>query len=118
MYHKNIKTLIAIVAFAVFSCLTAQAADVLSIKDVDSPPTPISQSMPVVPAGLSDVKGTIHVKMVITESGSVSDATVVKSTAESLNTSAVDCVNSWKFNPAKKNGQNVAVAVVIPIRFK
>jgi TonB family protein len=115
---KTLKTLITLASLVLISCFTLNAADTLSIKQVDSPPAPIKRSAPVVPNGLSNIKGTIHIKMIITESGNVSDATVVKSTAEALNGSAIECVNSWTFKPAQKDGQNVAVAVVIPIRFK
>ena len=115
---KTLKTLTILALFSLMSCFTVNAADTLSIKQVDSPPAPIKRSAPIVPNALSNVKGTIHIKMVITENGSVSDATVVKSTAEALNGSAIKCVNSWTFKPAQKDGQNVAVAVVIPIRFK
>jgi len=98
--------------------LSLSGAEALSIKEVDTPPSPITQGQPKVPASLRNIKGTIQVSMIIDENGNVRDAAIVKTTADELNAVALECVSEWRFNPAQKSGANVPVMVVVPLRFK
>jgi TonB family protein len=43
---------------------------------------------------------------------------VAKGASKELNKKAVDAIKKWKFEPAKKNGEPVAVKISVEINFK
>jgi protein TonB len=54
---------------------------------------------------------------IIRESGSVDSIQVVKRLDPQLDRNAIGAVANWKFSPASRNGEPVAVEVVIHIPF-
>ena len=65
------------------------------------------------------IEGTALLKMRITEQGRVEDVQVERSAGHpDLDESAMEAVRRWRFNPARRDGEPVAVQVTIPIVFK
>ncbi len=116
------RNIILILSLSLFVGVTAFAQDdwkdAVSIKAVDSKPTPIKQSPPVVPAGLARESGVIHVSFIIDTNGKVPDAKVLKSTNDKLNQVAIDTVRTWQFKPATNVGVEIPVRAIVPLRFK
>ena len=88
------------------------------LKEVDTPPKPVKREQIEIPQNLVRYKGTVKIRIVIDESGSVSACSIHKSTVNEMNSFALKCVRKWKFKPAKKAGEPVPVALIVPIRFK
>ena len=53
----------------------------------------------------------------MTACGNVASTSVSKSSNPAFDQAALDAVARWKFKPAKKAGQPVAVTVVLPVRY-
>ena len=65
------------------------------------------------------VEGTVLLKMRITEQGRVEDVQVERSAGHpDLDQSAMEAVQRWRFEPARRSGEPVAVWVLIPVEFK
>jgi protein TonB len=65
------------------------------------------------------LEGTVKIKVRVLADGSVANASVIKSSGESiLDESALENVRDCEFEPAQKDGVPMASTVVIPIRFK
>jgi len=65
------------------------------------------------------IEGTSMLKFEITESGTVSKITVEKSSGhEGLDRAAIAAVQRWRFEPARRGAQAVAVWVTLPVRFE
>ena len=63
-------------------------------------------------------QGTVKIKAVISESGSVINAEIWQSSKFSrLDSKALETIKKWKFIPARSNQKNVQTEVIIPIRF-
>jgi protein TonB len=65
------------------------------------------------------IEGTALLKMRITEQGRVEDVQVERSAGHpDLDESAMEAVRRWRFDPARRDGEPVAIQVTIPIVFK
>lgn len=66
------------------------------------------------------VEGTVIISVLISESGDVADARVLRSAGGSsgLNEAALSAVRKWRFRPAVKEGKRVKVWMTYPIVFK
>ena len=65
------------------------------------------------------VEGTVLLKIRITEQGSVEDVQVERSAGHpDLDQSAMEAVQRWRFEPARRSGEPVAVWVQLPVVFK
>ena len=56
--------------------------------------------------------------MVIDENGVPSDLRVFRPLTPGLDLQAIKAVQQWRFTPAMKNGQPVAIAVLIEVNFR
>jgi len=85
----------------------------------DEPPMPSKTVPPVYPSALKSegVSGMVTMSILVDEKGNVQNATVKKSTRPEFEQPAIDAVQKWKFEPAKKDGKPVAVQVMIPLKF-
>lgn len=83
------------------------------------PPVPVRTVAPDYPREMRarSISGVVMVHCMIDSQGNVSEATVAKSTNENFDSAAVDAVKKWKFKPALEDGNPVAMAVTIPIKF-
>lgn len=64
------------------------------------------------------VTGTVIVEAVIDEKGNVTDARVLKGLPMGLSDAALDAIKTWKFKPATREGQPVAVYYVLTTNFQ
>jgi len=62
-------------------------------------------------------QGTVMLTVVVGPDGKVHDARVARSLGLGLDEKAIEAVRQWKFDPARKNGQAVAVQVNIEVNF-
>ncbi|MCR5455892.1 MAG: TonB family protein [Bacteroidales bacterium] len=64
-------------------------------------------------------QGTVYVKFIVDKTGKVTEPTIVRGTGcESLDEEAIRVVNTIPdFTPGRQRGQNVAVSLVMPIKF-
>jgi protein TonB len=85
----------------------------------DEAPTPVQTRAPAYPEPLrrEGVSGMVSINVTIDEGGNVTKAVVAKSSNVGFEQAAIEAVSHWKFKPAKKSGQAVAVSVVLPVRF-
>lgn len=63
------------------------------------------------------VSGKVYVKAVISPLGDVVDVEVVRSSSPLLNESALTAVRGWKYRPARRNGEAVAVYFTVVVDF-
>jgi TonB family protein len=63
------------------------------------------------------ISGEVYLSIVINTKGAVTDAKVTKGLGYGLDERAVNTVRSWKFEPARRNGTPVTVAVVVEVSF-
>lgn len=59
-------------------------------------------------------KAEVVASAIVDRTGSVTSASVVRSTHSELDSATLKALRSWRFKPAEKNGQTVAVRVVVP----
>lgn len=64
------------------------------------------------------ISGTVLVDMVVTADGKVRDVKVTKSLEPSLDQQAIAAVQTWKFEPATKDGKPVAVHIHAEVSFR
>jgi periplasmic protein TonB len=62
-------------------------------------------------------QGTVVLTVVVGPDGKVHDARVSRTLGLGLDEKAIEAVKSWRFDPARKNGQAVAVQVNIEVNF-
>ena len=87
---------------------------------VDVSPVPTQSINPSYPsdARAAGLEGTVWLKVYIGTDGVPQKADVVKSDHQELNQSAIDAAMQWRFTPAMREGNPIAVWVAIPFRFK
>ena len=64
------------------------------------------------------IEGTVVLSVVVTAQGVADNITVKKSLAPGLDDNAIAAVSNWRFEPATKAGQPVAVQATIEVNFK
>ena len=69
-------------------------------------------------AGGFRVSGAVLIGLVVSSQGLPRDVHVVRSLDKDLDRNAVDAVQQWRFEPARKGGNPVAVRVTVEIRFQ
>ena len=111
---------------------TAVAQEQASVKNVAGDPAAAPVHMPE--AGASDLhnprppyppvsrskgeQGTVLLKVCVSATGSVDSVDIAKSSGfVRLDRSANDTVERWRFHPARKGGNPVAMCYQLPIRF-
>jgi protein TonB len=64
------------------------------------------------------IDGTVLVKALVTEQGRVAEVAVERSAGHpDLDQAAVEAVSRWRFEPARRGRQPLAVWVLIPVQF-
>lgn len=64
------------------------------------------------------IEGTVWLKVVIDEKGTVAKADTIKSDHPGFAEAALKAVRQWEFAPARKDGKPIKAEVTIPFRFK
>ena len=62
-------------------------------------------------------QGTMMVSLVVDASGSARDVAITSPLGLGLDENAVESVSTWKFEPARKNGEPVAVKIEVEVDF-
>jgi protein TonB len=91
----------------------------IRITEEVTPPEPISQPKPEYPAALKaeGIEGVVMVRLVISETGEVSEAKVLKGPDE-FHATCLSAVRTWRFKPALLDGKPVSVVKIVRIPFK
>jgi len=116
------------IAWVAIGCLALAAApgdpaDGEQVFDIGPGITPPRVTHQVTPVNKPDddrgfrISGTVLVGLVVSSSGEPKDVHVAKSLDKEIDQSAVDAVKQWRFDPAKKGNQPVAVRITVEIRF-
>lgn len=99
---------------------TQQAGAIQDVRgDKISPPTLVSHTTPhyTKEARKARISGTVDLRIVINDKGEVTDAKVTKGLGYGLDESALNTVRSWKFEPARRNGTPITIAVMVEVNF-
>lgn len=82
-------------------------------------PVPVRTVAPKFPADMrrDGTSGVVTVSCLIDEKGNVQEPKIEKASNDAFSQPALDAVRKWKFKPAKKGGEVVALRVSIPIQF-
>jgi protein TonB len=65
------------------------------------------------------VEGTTLLKVYVSDRGLVEDVLIERSAGhQDLDLAAMDAVKKWRFEPAKRGTQPVAIWVMLPVRFE
>jgi TonB family protein len=85
-----------------------------------TPPRVIHQVTPSSDSGAGGfrVSGIVLIGLVVSSQGRPRDVHVVRSLDKDLDRNAVEAVEQWRFDPARKAGTAVAVRVTVEIRFQ
>lgn len=84
------------------------------------PPTLVKEVRPVYTdeARRQRIEGDVILEIVVRSDGSVGSIRVRRSLGGGLDQRAIDAVRQWRFNPAKRHGTPVDVAVEVAVEFK
>ncbi|MEM7353799.1 MAG: energy transducer TonB [Acidobacteriota bacterium] len=84
------------------------------------PPRRLETPLPVYPntAWAQGITGDVLVQAVIDETGAVADVKVLKGLPHGLTEAAVEAIRRWRFEPATRHGQPVAVYHNLSVRFE
>jgi TonB family protein len=105
---------------AVFAVQVKAKADALGLKQaVDEMPEPLKISRPKYPKAAFEacVEGTVFLAIVVDSTGRVALPEVVKS-VPGLDDAALSCVKTWRFKPARRNGQPTGYVAIAPVAFR
>jgi TonB family protein len=85
-----------------------------------TPPRVAHQVTPAADSGATGfrVSGVVLIGLVVSSKGLPRDVHVVRSLDKDLDKSAVEAVQQWTFEPARKDDKPVAVRITIEIRFR
>ncbi len=100
-----------------FTAFAQTAEPVVPMGPGVTPPRVTQQVQPEHPAKGFRISGTVLVSLVVSSEGVPTEVRVVKSLEKEIDQSAVEAVKKWHFDPARKDGQPVAVKVTVEIRF-
>jgi len=82
-------------------------------------PVPVRQTPPRYPPwdASNGTEGEVIVRLTIGSDGNVESAAVVRSLNHRMDAEAIRAVRTWRYQPARLNGQPVTVVKVVSIRF-
>jgi TonB family protein len=84
-----------------------------------SPPKAVHSPDPEYPESARELRfqGVVVLSCIVTKEGEASDLEIVRPAGLGLDEKAVETVRTWRFNPAMKNGDPVAVKISIEVAF-
>lgn len=93
--------------------------NLFNLAELDRAPVPVVQVKPTTPPSLRRVGGTAEVKVafIVDTEGRVVQPTVLSSTDNDCESSALIAVSKWKFRPGMKGGRKVNTRMMQPIIF-
>ena len=66
----------------------------------------------------SKEQGDVVLWLIVTKEGATRNIKVAQSLSPDLDKQAVDAVSTWKFQPAMKDGQQIAVQINVKLQFR
>lgn len=112
------------VLILVATCLPALAGEksekILRVEGDVEKPVRIHGPAPTYPALAKEerIQGQVVAKAVITKEGDVEDVEIVESLGEDFDQTVLDTLAQWKFEPAKLDGEPVAVFYTLTFNFR
>ncbi len=108
-------------SFIILFALVAHAEDepVLDIGPGITPPRVTRQVNPTYKPDAEGfrITGSVIIGLVVSSKGEPKNVHVVRSLGKGVDESAVEAVEQWQFDPARKGNQPVAVKITVEIRF-
>jgi TonB family protein len=108
-------------SFIILFALVAHAEDepVLDIGPGITPPRVTRQVNPTYKPDAEGfrITGSVIIGLVVSSKGEPKNVHVVRSLGKGVDESAVEAVEQWQFEPARKGNQPVAVKITVEIRF-
>ena len=108
-------------SFIILFAAVAHAEDepVLDIGPGITPPRVTRQVNPTYKPDAEGfrITGSVIVGLVVSSEGEPKNVHVVRSLGKGVDESAVEAVEQWQFEPARKGNQPVAVKITVEIRF-
>jgi TonB family protein len=97
-----------------------RAGALVALEEVDKPPSIARIVKPVYPrlALQARVGGTVVLRVLVSETGTPAEITVLKEGRAGLTEAAVRAVRDWTFQPAVKDGVPVKTWISVPIPFE
>ena len=91
----------------------------VAITDDITPPRLAEVASPeyTAEAKKNKIEGSVTVAIVVDKKGDVVDAKVVKGLGYGLDENAIIAVKEWKYKPAQKDGEPIAVKMEVPVEF-
>jgi protein TonB len=82
-------------------------------------PRVIKEVKPKYPPELKDenIEGHVWLECVVTIGGEPTEIAVAKSLHETLDAAAIDALEQWRFKPATKYGEPIAMKITVEFRF-
>lgn len=102
------------------ACDGAEGMDPLEIGGPVSAPRLVRRVEPMYPTQLraTRLNGRVTLRAVVDPSGDVREVGVVSSQSAGFSKAAIDAVKKWKFDPARRDGCTVPVALTVNVEFK
>lgn len=94
---------------------------IFTLGEIDTPPRPLAQVPPIYPlsARQSGIEGQVDLEFVVTREGRVTEIRVIESRPGNIFVGAARAaVERWRFEPAQRGGEPVAVRVQVPLQFR
>ena len=94
-------------------------AGAVEVSALDAKPKVIQRTAPQYPVALrrAGVTGVAVIDFIIGTDGTVHDAAILDATTEEFGKAAREAVLHWRFQPAMRHGNPVAVHMRVPITF-
>lgn len=115
-----VATVVALLAVALpFASMQAERR-VETVGNGVKPPRPLYKPEPkyTEDAREAKIEGSVGLSLIIEADGTTSDVKVKRTLHPGLDANAVEAVRGWKFAPAEKDGQPVAVFANIEVNFR
>ena len=97
-----------------------QDPGIYELDMVDKPPEAIVRNAPIYPMAAKrlGVEGWVEVAFVVDETGKVVNVEIINSSSRRFHQSATSAVYSWRFKPATKHNEQVAVICRQKLKFE
>jgi len=92
-----------------------------TLSEIDQPPRVVERAAPAYPSEAKRpwVQGVVTLKFIVTRKGIVLHPEVVKADPPGVfDASALEAIAKWRFKPAIKDGREVDVIIIAPLRFE
>ncbi len=121
---KRILAVVVLILFLLFAaplCMAEPSAQVdqAFVSSEIAPPQLIAVASAdyTAEARKKKIEGSVTLAIMVDKKGDVTDATVVQGLGYGLDENAILAVKEWKYRPAERNGEPVAVKLQVTVNF-